>query len=159
MSFRVKGSTIAGDPVDSFFNGYVGGLVGARGYPFYALGGNETLWLQAAYTFPLIPNLNRQFGFLYFDKLYARVYADAASAWTGSVSDVGSFRKDVGAEFRLGLSSFYLFPTAFFASATYAIDSFDLALDDGFLTPEGQNFVTYGDEFQFHFGALFEFDF
>ena len=97
-------------------------------------------------------------GFLYFDKLYARVYADAASAWTGSVSDIGSFRKDIGAELRLGLSSFYLFPTAFFASATYALDSFDLVLDDGFLTPEGQNFVTYGDEFQFHFGALFEFD-
>lgn len=158
LSFRVKGSTIVGDGVDSFFNDYVGGLVGARGYPFYALGGNETLWLQAAYTFPLIPNLNRQVGFLYFDKLYARVYADAASAWTGSVSDVGSFRKDIGAELRLGLSSFYLFPTAFFASATYALDSFNLALDDGFLTPEGQNFVTYGDEFQFHFGALFEFD-
>jgi len=158
LSFRVKGSTIVGDGVDSFFNDYVGGLVGARGYPFYALGGNETLWLQAAYTFPLLPNLNRQVGFLYFDKLYARVYADAASAWTGSVSDVGSFRKDIGAELRLGLSSFYLFPTAFFASATYALDSFDLALDDGFLTPEGQSFVTYGDEVQFHFGALFEFD-
>ena len=158
LSLRVKGSTIIGDEVDSFFNDYVGGLIGARGYPFYALGGNETLWLQAAYTFPLLPNLNRQVGFLYFDKLYARVYADAASAWTGSVSDVGSFRKDIGAELRLRLSSFYLFPTAFFASATYALDSFDLALDDGFLTPEGQNFVTYGDEVQFHFGALFEFD-
>lgn len=159
LSFRVKGSTIVGDEVDSFFNDYVGGLVGARGYPFYALGGNETLWLQGAYTFPLLPDLNRQFGFLYFDKLYARIYADAASAWTGSVTDVGSFRKDVGAELRLGLSSFYLFPTAFFASATYAIDEFDLALDEGFLTPEGQNFVTYGNEVQFHFGALFEFDF
>ncbi len=158
LSFRLKGSTIVGDEVDSFFNDYVGGLVGARGYPFYALGGNEALWFQAAYTFPLLPNLNRQVGFLYFDKVYARVYADAASAWTGSVTDVGSFRKDIGAELRVGLSSFYLFPTAFFASATYAIDSFDLALDDGFLTPEGQNFVTYGDELQFHFGALFEFD-
>ena len=158
LSFRVKGSTIVGDEVDSFFNDYVGGLIGARGYPFYALGGNETLWLQAAYTFPLLPNLNRQVGFLYFDKLYARVYADAASAWTGSVRHPGAFRKDIGAELRLGLSSFYLFPTAFFASATYALDSFDLTLDDGFLTPEGQNFVTYGDEFQFHFGALFEFD-
>jgi len=159
LAFRVKGSAIAsGGEVDDFFNDYVGGLTGARGYPFYALGGTETLWLQAAYTFPIFAQVERQVGFLYVDKVYGRLFADAASAWTGAALDPGPFRKDVGGELRVGLSSFYLFPTALFASATYALDRFDLALPEGFLTPEGERFVTYGDEWQFHFGVLFEFD-
>lgn len=156
---RLRASSIVGKTVDDFFNDYVGGLVGARGYPFYALGGNETLWLQANYLFPIIPRIGKQAMFLYIDKLYGRVYADVASAWNGPVSDMGPLRKDVGAELRLGLGSFYLLPTAIFASATYGLDSFDFQLDQGFLTPDGQNTVQYGRSWQWHFGVLFGFDF
>ncbi|HYE95132.1 MAG TPA: hypothetical protein VD962_02910, partial [Rubricoccaceae bacterium] len=87
------------------------------------------------------------------------VYADAAAAWSGDWPGAGAFRKDVGAELRLGFDSFYLFPTALFVSGTYGLDEFDLALPEGFLTPEGNAFVRYGGELQWHFGALFEFDF
>lgn len=159
LTLRAKASSILGEEVDSFFNEYAGGLIGARGYPFYALGGNEMVWLQAAYTFPIFGELDTQLGFLYFDKLYGRVYVDGATAWSGGLSDIGPFRKDIGAELRLGLSSFYLFPTAFFVSGTYGLDEFDLMLEDGFLTPDGENFVRYGQELQVHFGALFDFDF
>jgi hypothetical protein len=155
---RARGSTLLGREQDDFFDDYVGGLIGARGYPFYALGGNETLWFQAAYHVPLLPRIERQALFVYFDKLYARLYADAAAAWAGSFTGLDTFRKDVGAEARLGLGSFYLLPTAVFVSATYGLDSFDFQLDEGFLTPSGENFVRYGRDWQWHFGVLFGFD-
>ena len=48
LGLRLRASSILGPTVDDFYNDYVGGLIGARGYPFFALGGNETLWFQAA---------------------------------------------------------------------------------------------------------------
>ena len=158
LDLRARGSTVLGGEVDDFFDDYVGGLVGARGYPFYALGGNETAWLQLSYNFPLLPSIGRQVLFAYVDKLYARVYADAAAAWSGAWPGFSSVRKDVGAELRLGLGSFYLFPSALFLSATYGLDSFDVELDDGFLTPQGESSVEYGQQLMWHFGLLFEFD-
>ncbi len=158
IGIRARGSSILGKDVDDFFNDYVGGLVGARGYPFYAMGGNETLWMQASYIFPIVPEINKQAMFLYFDKLYGRVYTDFAKAWNGSLADMGALRKDVGGELRLGLGSFYLLPTALFVSATYGLDAFDFQLDEGFLTPTGENTVRYGQSWQWHFGILFGFD-
>src|SRR5690606_39729898 len=102
----------------------------SRGYPFYALGGNETLWLQAAYHFPILPDISRQALFVYFDKLYGRLYADAALAWSGAWPGLGELRRDLGAELRLGLGSFYLLPTSLFVSATYGIDSFDFRSEE-----------------------------
>ena len=158
IGVRARVSTIMGKTVDDFFNDYVGGLAGARGYPFYAMGGNETLWVQGSYIFPLIPRIEKQVMFTYVDKLYARVYADAASAWNGPLTSPGALRKDIGAELRLGLGSFYLLPTAVFVSATYGMDSFSFALDEGFLTPDGESVVRYGESWQWHVGVLFGFD-
>lgn len=158
VGVRARLSTILGKTVDDFFDDFVGGLAGARGYPFYAMGGNETLWLQASYLFPLIPKVEKQVMFTYVDKIYARVYADAAAAWSGPLTSPGALRKDVGAELRLGLGSFYLLPTAIFVSATYGLDSFRFALDEGFLTPDGANTVEYGNTWQWHLGVLFGFD-
>jgi Tol biopolymer transport system component len=158
VGLRARGTTILGGPVDSFFNSYVGGLVGARGYPFYALGGNETILLQASYTRPVFDRIDRQIGFLYLDKLYGRVYADAAAAWSGAFPGMGAFRRDAGAELRLALGSFYLLPTALFASATYGFDRFEMPLQEGLLTPDGRSSVSYGGEMMWHFGVLFGFD-
>ena len=158
LGFRVRASTVVGETVDDFYNDYVGGLVGARGYPFYAMGGNETVWVQASYLLPIIPKIRKQVLFTYIDKLYGRLYYDLASAWNGPLSDIGPMRSDVGAELRLGIGSFYLLPTALFVSATYGLDSFDFRLDEGFLTPDGQNTVHYGQSWQWHFGVLFGFD-
>ena len=151
---RVRGTTIVGDGRDNFYDDYVGGLSAARGYPFYALGGSKTFWVQANYFLPIFSDIGQQLLFLYLDKAYLRVYADGAAVWPGS----GALRRDVGAELRLKLGSNYLLPTAFFASATYGLDSFEYALDEGFVTPSGANTVTYGKQWQWHFGILFGFD-
>jgi Tol biopolymer transport system component len=158
LTLRGRTTAILGSPVESFFNSYVGGLTGARGYPFYALGGNRTGWMQLSYTRPLVNRIDVQAGFLYFDKLYARIYGDVAAAWDGNLSLGDDLRRDVGVEMRLGLGSFYLLPAAFFASATYGFDRFEQPLKDGLLTPDGRSSVTYGQEVLFHFGLLFGFD-
>ncbi|NND71717.1 MAG: hypothetical protein HKN43_09060 [Rhodothermales bacterium] len=158
IGIRARLSSVIGPTVDSFYNDYVGGLVGARGYPFYALGGNETAWGQISYTFPLLPDVARQLGFLYIDKLFLKAYADAALAWSGKIPALNTVRKDVGAELRIVTGSFYLLPSAIFVSGTYGIDEFEFEIDDTFVTPGGDETVTYGGSFQVHAGLLFSFD-
>lgn len=158
LGVQLSASSILGKEVDNFYDDYVGGLSGARGFPFYALGGNETLWAQLSYTFPILPRIKKQILFTYIDKVYARVYTDAALAWSGSWPGLRKARKDVGIELRLGLGSYYLLPTAVFVSATYGMDEFEIALDEGFVTPSGSTSVSYGKEFQWHAGVLFGFD-
>lgn len=152
VNFRMSGSTVFDKQVDSFYFDYVGGLAGARGYPFYGLGGLETLWLQMAWIFPLAPDIKRQFGPIYLDKAFMRLYADGARILPAS----RALRKDVGAELRVKMGSYYLLPTALFVSATYGMDSFEIELDDAFVT--SQPSVGYGKQVQWHFGVLFGFD-
>lgn len=158
LGIRLRASTILGAEVDDFYNDYVGGLLRARGYPFYALGGNETLWLQAAYHFPIWPHVSKQALFAYFDKVYGRIYADAALAWSEGAPGTADMRRDIGMELRVGLGSFYLLPTAFFVSATYGLDTFTFEPDEDFLTVDGSRFIRYGHELLWHFGLLFDFD-
>lgn len=158
IGFRMRASTILGEEVDDFYNDFVGGMTGARGYPFYALGGNDTWWTGISYLFPIAPRISKHAQFLYLDKIYGRVFADAAMAWSGEWPGLSSIRKDVGAEIRVGLGSFYLLPTALFVSTAYGMDAFDFELDEGFVTPDGQQTVRYGKEWQWHFGLLFGFD-
>lgn len=153
LNMKIQASTLFGRDTDSFYFEYVGGLSGARGYPFYGLGGTETLWLQASWIFPLLPDIKRQIGPIYLDKAFMRLYADGARVQPESQA----LRKDVGAELRLMMGSYYLLPTALFASATYGADSFEIQLDDAFLTSRPS--VSYGKQVQWHFGVLFGFDF
>jgi len=151
---RMRGTAILGKGRDNFYNDYVGGLSAARGYPFYALGGSKTFWIQTSYFLPIFPDIGRQMFFTYLDKAFLRLYADGAAVWPGG----GALRKDLGAEVRLMLGSHYLLPTALFVSATYGLDDFDYVLDEGFVTPGGMQSVRYGREWQWHFGILFGFD-
>lgn len=157
LDVKVKGSFILGAKPDDFFNDYFGGLIGARGYPFYAVGGTKGFWLNAGYTFPLYTRFKRQIGWLTPDKLYGRVYADAALGWD-DWNGFGETRKDAGAELRLSLGSFYLFPTALFVSSTYGFDQFDYQLRNRLTTSDGKTYVTYGHQWLWHFGILFNFD-
>lgn len=153
LSMKMRASTLFGRRADSFYFEYVGGLSGARGYPFYGLGGTETLWLQASWLLPLLPDIKRQIGPIYLDKAFLRLYADGARVQPES----RALRKDIGAELRLMMGSYYLLPTALFVSATYGADSFEVQLDDAFIT--SQPSVSYGKQVQWHFGVLFGFDF
>jgi hypothetical protein len=152
LTASLRAASILGPPVDDFFDFYAGGLVGMRGYPFYALGGNEIAVMGLEYRFPLIHSIDIRFMQMYFDKLYASVFANVGNAWTGKTPTLANFKKDAGVELRLESFSFYSYPTRIFLSAAYGFDRFER-----FVQTRNTS-VTYGKEWRFYLGILFGFD-
>ncbi|NTW48790.1 MAG: hypothetical protein HGB19_03495 [Chlorobiales bacterium] len=151
---------LVGKDTDFFFYNFISGLLGMRGYEFYAIGADKATFLHLEYRFPLVEKLNFQFLQFYFDKLYFSTYFDIGTAWsTGKIPALRDWRRDVGFELRLEAPSFYVFPTRIFLSATYGLDEFHQKLQDKYFTPDGRDFVTYGGRWLVHFGMLFDFDF
>ena len=152
LEATVHGGAILGPPVDEFFDFYGGGLVGMKGYPFYALGGNRFAEAGLAYRFPLIRNIDVRVLQIYFDKLYGSIYADVGNAWTGGGPRLRDYKTDAGAELRLESFSFYAYPTRIFFNASYGFNRFSKFI------PTSNAVVTYGREWRFYFGVLFGFD-
>ncbi len=152
LSANLRGGTILGPPQDDFFDFYIGGLAGMKGYPFYALGGNEYAYVNLTYRFPVLEHIDLRLMQLYFDKLYAAFYGDVGNAWTGGGLTGRNYRRDAGIELRLESFSYYAFPTRIFFNATYGFDKFDRYIASSATT------VTYGKEWNFHLGVLFGFD-
>jgi hypothetical protein len=150
LSTRLVGGTILGPAVPDFFDFYLGGLIGFKAYPFYALSGNEMAWLNLNYRFPLWRNIDYRLSFLYFDKIFLSFHFDYGDAWTGNFPSLSGFKKGAGTEIRLQMSSYYLFPTALFFNASYGFDSFNKVVSSGV--------ATYGKEWRFYGGILFGFD-
>lgn len=141
--------TILGPQVPDFFDFYLGGLIGMKSYPFYAISGNEIAWLNLTYRFPLFRNIDSRIGHLYLDKIYFSVNADIGNSWNGSLPSISEFKKGIGTELRIQLSSYYLFPTSVFLHAAYSFDKFTRVIDN--------QKVNYGKEWSFYGGVLFDF--
>ncbi len=140
-----------GPTINNFFDFYAGGLIGMRGYPFYALGGNRMATANVTYRYPIFRDVDKQFLQFYLSDVYLSVYGDVGNCWNGS--PVGTrFKKDLGGELRMSGFSFYSFPTALFFDAAYGFDKFTTQLRD-FDTS-----VTYGKEWRLYFGLTFSFD-
>lgn len=140
-----------GPEINNFFDFYAGGLIGMRGYPFYAIGGNKLLTLNVAYRYPLFRDVNKQLLQFYLSDVYLSAYGDIGNCWNGGLTGT-RFRKDIGSELRMSGFSFYSFPTAIFFDAAYGLDKFTTQLRDF------QTSVTYGKEWRFYFGLTFSFD-
>lgn len=151
LTLKVRAGSILGPSVPDFFDFFLGGLVGMKAYPFYAVSGNEILWMNLAYRFPLWRNIDSRIGYLYVDKMFVSVYGDIGNAWNGKIPAGKSFKKGAGAELRIALNSFYLFPTSIFFNANYGFDKFKKDVD--------KQTVRYGGEWRFYGGILFGFDF
>ncbi len=54
LSAQIRAGSILGPQVPDFFDFYLGGLIGMKAYPFYAISGNKIAWLDLAYRFPLV---------------------------------------------------------------------------------------------------------
>jgi Tol biopolymer transport system component len=151
ITVSARAGGILGPTVDSFFDFYAGGFAGMKGYPFYALGGNEIGTLNLTYRFPISTAINVRILQFYFTKLYASVFTDVGNAWSGSsIPEYSDWKKDVGAEIRLESFSFYAYPTRIFFSGAYGLDKFDRVF--------GTTNVTYGNEWRFYLGILFGFE-
>ena len=142
-----------------FFLDYIGGLPGMRSYSFFALGGNTTFFTQLNYHQPLFERIFYQAGRFTVDKLFMRIFAETGNGWGGPLDVGNNLKSGVGAELRLSMSSYYLFPSRFFISAAYGLDRYDVNLPESFITTTGQSSVQFGREVLFNFGLLFDFDF
>lgn len=153
VTTKVRVGSILGSRVmPDFFDFYLGGLIGMRAYPFYSINGNELLWVNLTYRFPLVRDIDARLGHLYFDKIYLSVFGDIGNAWNGSFPHIKDFKKGAGAELRLSMTSYYLFPTSLFINASYGFDSFERET-------RTKQIIRYGKEWRYYAGILFGFDF
>jgi hypothetical protein len=153
LSFAVNAAGITGPTIDEFFDYYEGGLIGMRGYPFYAIGGNKAVTLNATYRFPIVPNLDFRVLQIYFSKLFGSVFFDIGNAWPRESASDNFWKRDAGFELRLESFSFYAYPTRIFFSGAYGLDTFTRVVNDINTTN-----VVYGHEWRFYFGVLFGFE-
>jgi len=151
LSTKLRLASILGPTVPDFFDFYLGGLIGMKGYPFYAVSGNELAWLNITYRLPLFKNIDARLGHLYIDKLFFSVHGDFGNAWSGDIPEFNKIKKGAGVELRLKMISFYMFPTSLFFNASYSFDKFNKPVND--------EIVTYGKEWRFYGGILFDFSF
>lgn len=142
--------SILGPQVPDFFDFYLGGLIGMKAYPFYSISGNEIAWLNLTYRFPLFRNIDTKMGHLYLDKIFFSINADFGNAWNGKIPSMNEFKKGVGAEMRIQLNSYYLFPTSIFLNASYGLDEFTRVVNN--------ETIKYGKEWNFYAGILFDFE-
>jgi outer membrane protein assembly factor BamA len=151
LSAQVRLGNIFGTTVPDFFNFYLGGLIGMKAYPFYSISGNKLAWLNLTYRFPLFRDIDARLGHLYVDKIFASVYGDFGNAWNQEdKTQLKDVKKGVGAEIRMEMSSFYLFPTMVFLNTSYGFDTVTINV-------RGTD-ITYGKEWRFYGGVLFGFD-
>ncbi len=150
MTLSVHGASTLGKRVDDFFDSYAGGFIGMRGYPFYGFGGNDIAVIGAAYRFPIWTKMNFRLLEFFFTKLYGSVFTDYGDAWTGSAPAFGTWKQDAGFELRLESFSFYQYPTRIFFSGAYGLDRFTASFNNVD--------VTYGKEWRFYLGVLFDFE-
>lgn len=154
LTASIHAASILEHTVDDFFDYYAGGLFGMRGYPFYAIGGNEMAIGSLEYRVPLVHNIDARFLHFYFDKLYASVFADIGNAWSGSTPNLRQFKTDIGAELRLESFSWYAYPTRLFISGAYGFDEVTR-----YAFSDQSTIVNYPKEWRFYLGILFGFDF
>ena len=146
-------------PDEFFYLDYIGGMIGMRSYPYFALGGTTTAYSQLSWFIPLKTDIYRQMGRVTLDKIFLRLFTEAGNGWGGPLDIDNSIKTGVGAELRVGMNSYYLFPTSFFISGAYGFDSYDIQLPDAFITETATGRVGYGNQVLINFGILFDFEF
>ena len=146
LTLFVKGGAIDNSKVDDFFNLYLGGRDGLKGYSYYSMGGRKLAMGRALYRFPIWKDINWQLLHLYFGSLYGGMFAEAGKAWNEDEFDLNGNKKDYGFELRLKGFSFYNMPFAATFEAAYGLD--DVVYTDPFNQEitfyEGKNWKYYG---------------
>jgi len=158
LQARVRGFAYFNKTNDSFYADYIGGFLGMRSYPFFALGGEQTAFTSLSYFAPIFRNLTKQAGPFTIDKMYARIFFEAGNSWNSPFDSGESIKTGIGTELRLATNGYYLFPLKFFVSASYGFNDFTITLPEEFVTSSKGNIVRYGRELLFHFGLTFDFE-
>ncbi|HBX67176.1 MAG TPA: hypothetical protein DEG32_13840, partial [Balneolaceae bacterium] len=78
---RIRGFHYFNNPNDSFYSDYVGGFLGMRSYPYFALGGSTTGFASLSWFAPIFRNINKQAGPYTLDKVFARFFFETGNGW------------------------------------------------------------------------------
>ena len=159
LNLRTRFFTYFDGPDEFFYLDYIGGMIGMRSYPYFALGGTTTAFSQLSWFIPLKTNIYQQMGRVTLDKMFLRLFAEAGNGWGGPLDIDNTIKTGVGAELRIGMNSYYLFPSSFFISGAYGFNSYDLQLPDAFISEAPGGRVDYGNQILINFGLLFDFEF
>lgn len=159
IQMRTRVFSYLDGPDEFFYLDYIGGLIGMRSYPFYALGGTRTAFSQLSWLIPLKTDIYHQMGRFTLDKVFLRLFAEAGNGWGGPLDIDSSIKTGAGAELRIGMNSYYFFPTSLFFSTAYGFNAYDLQLPDAFITETPTGRVSYGNQLLLNFGILFDFEF
>lgn len=146
------------NPEDYFYLDYTGGLTGMRSYPYFAIGGQRTIWGRFSLLAPIKRDINVQMGNYTLDKLYANLFVEAGNGWGGPLNIGDDLKTGIGTELRFALNSFYIFPLKFFVTTTYGFNQFNVTLPSQFISTSPENSITYGKELLFYFGLTFDFN-
>jgi hypothetical protein len=146
------------NPEDYFYLDYTGGLTGMRSYPYFAIGGQRTIWGRFSLLSPIKRDINVQMGSYTLDKLYANLFVEAGNGWGGPLNIGDDLKTGIGTELRFALNSFYIFPLKFFVTTTYGFNQFNVTLPSQFISTSPENSITYGKELLFYFGLTFDFN-
>lgn len=155
---RLRGFHYFNSPDDSFYADYVGGFLGMRSYPYFALGGSTTGFTSLSWFTPIFRDVNTQAGPFIIDKVFARFFFETGNGWRSPYDTGNNLKTGIGAELRVALNGYYLFPLKFFVSTAYGFNQFELTLPDDFITGSQSNKVNYGRKLLFHFGLTFDFE-
>ena len=136
--------------VDPFMHLYIGGLYGMRGYSFYSLGGTRSVIGSVALRHPLWEPDRPRLGWIHFDGLYLGLFADVGDAWRERAVDTNQMKRDVGAELRMKLFSWYGFPTAVTFAAAKGLDNVTVS-ENGITTH-------YEPGWRYYLTVLFDFE-
>jgi hypothetical protein len=141
---------------------YLGGQGTLRGYPYFALSGSKMLFARAAYTFPIFQNIDWQFLNIYADKLYGAVFAEAGAAWNSDSlrkASADDFLRDVGAELKVQLFTFYRLPLIAYCQVVKPLDKSkleDWMKADGQIDDQERRTLDTTYETKFYFGLQFQ---
>ncbi|PID30882.1 MAG: hypothetical protein CR982_00765 [Candidatus Cloacimonadota bacterium] len=127
---KIKSSFLDTDSIAGFYNDYIGGISGLKGYSFYSIGGTRTAYGSLEYRFPIMLRKDIKFGFLNLKKIYGGVFFEAGTAWCHEdgedIYDKFKYElnKDLGFKLRVYAISFYGMPTAIEYNLAYGLDTF-----------------------------------
>lgn len=106
---------------------YLGGEHSLSGYPYFAFWGSKMFLGKLTYTFPIIENIGRNFGGIFFQRIYGSAFFEAGSTWNfGRMSmnriKEGSIKRDIGVELRLKTVAFYRLDANAYVKVAWPLD-------------------------------------
>ena len=131
--------------VDDFYDTYVGGWIGLKGYPFFSIHGRQSVYAMIKYNQLIGEDLAWDWYLLKIRNIALASYFETGDAWTNRKI---KFKRDIG--FQIKMDTYDFLKIAFDASYPLNVVRNNVKNSD--------EIVIYPQEWRFYFTINFEFD-